>query len=387
MAGGYFDHNATTPLDPRVREAMLPWLGERWGNASSAHAWGRVAREAVERARDQVASLLEASPAEIVFCASGTEANNAVLHAVARRAGFRGAVAASAFEHPSIDGMVELLAERGMRVERVAPDGDGVVDPEAVAAALGGETVLACLMLANNEVGTLQAVAELAARCRAHGVPLLCDAVQAVGKLPVSVAELGADYVSLGAHKFYGPLGAAALWVRGGAEFSPYLIGGSQERRRRASTVNVAAVVGLGAAAELAQREGAAWAAHAAGLRDRFEAGLAALPDVVVHGARVPRLPNTSHVAFLGVENEALMIRLDLAGFAVSSGSACSSGVIEPGRAMKAMGVERREAIASLRVSLGKGNTAEEVDDLLAALAREVAELRGLAATAAASSG
>ncbi len=381
MPGAYFDHNATTPLDPRVREAMLPWLGERWGNASSAHGFGREAREAVEAARDRVAALLEARPADLVFCASGTEANNAVLAAVAQRG--RGRIVLSAFEHPSIDGMATLLAERGLTIERVRPRPDGVVDAAEMTAALGEDTVLACLMLANNELGTVQPVAEVAAACRGRGVPLLCDAVQAVGKMPVSVEALGADYLVLGAHKFYGPLGAAALWLRPGAPFTPYLVGGSQERRRRASTVNVAGLAGLGAAAELTRCEGEAWATHAAFLRDRFEAGLGAVGDVTVHGAGAPRLPNTSHVAFRGVENEALTVRLDLAGFAVSTGSACHSGVIEPSHAMQAMGVPREEAIASLRISFGKGNTAEEIDAFLGTLAREVGALRQLVASSA----
>ncbi|MGH9464115.1 MAG: cysteine desulfurase family protein, partial [Thermoanaerobaculia bacterium] len=224
MRGAYFDHNATTPLDPRVREAMLPWLGERWGNASSAHGFGRQAREAVEGARDRVAALLGARPADLVFCGSGTEANNAVLAAVAGQAGAHGRIVLSAFEHPSIDGMATLLGERGLAVTRVKPRPDGVVDAGQMAAALTEDTVLACLMLANNELGTVQPVAAFAEACRRRGVPLLCDAVQAAGKTPVAVEELGADYLVLGAHKFYGPLGAAALWLRPGAEFTPYLV-------------------------------------------------------------------------------------------------------------------------------------------------------------------
>jgi cysteine desulfurase len=383
VPGGYFDHNATTPLEVRVRDAMLPWLGERWGNASSAHAFGRAAREAVEEARDRVAALLGARPADVVFCGSGTEANNAVVAGAARRGEGRGRIVLSAFEHPSVDGMAARLAGDGTEVVRVEPGPDGVVDPGAMADALTEETLLACLMLANNEIGTVQPVAAVAGECRRRGVPLLCDAVQGAGKMPVAVEDLGADYVVIGAHKFYGPVGAAALWLRPGAAFEPYLVGGSQERRRRASTVNVAGVVGLGAAAALARAEGASWAAHAAAVRDRFEAGLAAIPDVVVHGVAAPRIPNTSHVAFLGIENEALMVRLDLEGFAVSTGSACHSGIVEPSQAMRAMRVPDEEAIASLRVSFGKGNTVAEVDAFLGVLEREVAALRELAASPA----
>jgi len=376
----YLDHNATTPLDPRVREAMLPWLGERWGNPASAHRAGQAAREAVEAARDQVARLLGADPAEMVFTASGTEANNSVLRA-ALGAGPGAHLVISAFEHPSIGVAAEAWAgAAGARVTRVPPGPDGVVRVEAFAAALRPETRWAALMLAQNEVGTLQPVAELARLCRERGIALLCDAVQAIGKTAVSVQEIGCDYLSLGGHKFHGPLGAGALWVRGGAPFEPLLVGGGQERRRRAGTTNVPAVVGLGRAAELAADELPARARRLAALRDRFEAGLArALPGAIVHGAGAPRLPHTSHFALPGTVNAELMIRLDLAGYEVSTGAACSSGVVEPGPAMVAMGVAREEAISSLRVSFGLGNTEEEVDGFLAALAREVAALHALA--------
>ena len=380
MRAVYLDHNATTPLDPRVREAMLPWLGERWGNPASAHRAGQAAREAVEAARDQVARLLGADPAEIVFTASGTEANNSVLRA-ALGAGPGAHLVISAFEHPSIGVAAEVWAgAAGARVTRVPPGPDGVVRVEAFAAALRPETRWAALMLAQNEVGTLQPVAELARLCRERGIALLCDAVQAIGKTAVSVQEIGCDYLSLGGHKFHGPLGAGALWVRGGAPFEPLLVGGGQERRRRAGTTNVPAVVGLGRAAELAADELPARARRLAALRDRFEAGLArALPGAIVHGAGAPRLPHTSHFALPGTVNAELMIRLDLAGYEVSTGAACSSGVVEPGPAMVAMGVAREEAISSLRVSFGLGNTEEEVDGFLAALAREVAALHALA--------
>ncbi|HEX2163666.1 MAG TPA: cysteine desulfurase family protein, partial [Thermoanaerobaculia bacterium] len=253
--GAYFDHNATTPLDPRVREAMLPWLGERFGNPSSIHRWGREAREAVERAREEVAGLLGARAGEIVFAASGTEANNTVLQTVARRAGFRGHLVISALEHPSIRRGAELLEAAGMAVVRVPPAPDGVVDPGAVVAALRPDTRLVALMRANNEIGTLQPVAEVAAACRERGVPVLADAVQAAGKIAVDVAALGASWVTIGGHKLHGPVGAAALWVDPAAALDPLLVGGSQERRRRASTENVAGIVGLGRAAALAAAE------------------------------------------------------------------------------------------------------------------------------------
>jgi len=383
----YFDHNATTPLDPRVRAAMLPWLGELHGNPASAHREGQAAREAVERARDQVAATIGADPLDVVFTASGSEANNAVVFEAARRGGFAGEIVIASFEHPSVRRAAERCAALGMRVREVPPDGDGVVGAAAMIAALGPQTRLACLMLANNELGTLQPVAELAAECRARGVPLLCDAVQAVGKVPVSVAELGVDYLTIGGHKLHGPLGSAALWIRPAdgarapAPFEGHLVGGSQERQRRASRVNVPAVVGLGVACELARTELPARQAHLRSLRDAFEAALPALGGVV-HGAAAPRLPHTSNVAFPGVSGHALAIRLDLQGYAVSTGAACHSGVVEPSATLVAMGVPVEEALASLRVSFGITNTAAEVEAFLPVLARELEALRSVRAGA-----
>jgi cysteine desulfurase len=403
----YLDHNATTPLDPRVGEAMRPWLGGpggRFGNPSSIHRFGQAARDAVEQARERVAALIGGRPPEVVFTASGTEANNTVVASFADRERDReragpggGHLVISAMEHPSVREAAARAERRGMEVTRVPPGEDGVVPAAAMAAALRADTRLVCLMLANNEVGTLQPVAELAAECRARGIPVLCDAVQAVGKVPVDVGRLGVDFLVLGAHKFGGPLGAAALWQRAGVEIDGLLVGGSQERRRRAGTENVPAIVGLGAAAALALVEvgppgevdvgaspGGAGErpARLAALRDRFEAGLSAIPDAVVHCRAAPRLPNTSHVAFAGAEGEALLIRLDLAGFAVSTGSACSSGTVEPSRVLLAMGLSVEEALSSIRVSFGAANQPSEVDRFLAVLAREVAALRQATARA-----
>ncbi len=382
MPSVYLDNNATTPLHPRAREAMLPWLGGGLhGNPSSVHRFGQDAREAVEAAREEVAALIGGRPPEVVFTGSGTEANNAVMFHIARAAGRRGHLVISAIEHPSIREAAARLAEEGMEVTRVSPRGDGVISAEDAVRALRPDTRLAALMLANNELGTLQPVAQVAAACRERGVPVLCDAVQAVGKIPVDAPALGVDYLVLGAHKFYGPLGAAAVWVRKGTELSGYLVGGTQERRRRAGTENVPAIAGLGAAATAAREEMADRSAHLAALRDRFEAGLPAIPGASVHCQGSPRLPNTSHVAFAGVEGafiegESLLIRLDLAGFAVSTGSACSSGSVEPSKTLLAMGLSRQEALSSLRVSFGIANTLADVDAFLDALAREVAGVR-----------
>jgi cysteine desulfurase len=376
----YFDHNATTPLDPRVRAAMLPWLGETWGNPSSAHRFGQAARNAVEEAREKVAALLGARPPEIVFTASGTEANNAVLFNafnIARRGGPGGHLVISALEHPSIRASAARLEAAGMAVSRIPPGPDGVVPVDAILAELRTDTRLVCLMLANNELGTLQPVAALAAACRERGVPVLTDAVQAVGKIAVSVAALGVDFLTLGAHKFGGPLGAAALWVRKGVALDGHLVGGSQERHRRAGTENVPALVGLGEAAALARSEIGARGAYLASLRDRFEAGFAGMADRggIVHCATAPRLPNTSNVALPGVDGQALLIRLDLAGYAVSTGAACASGTVEPSATLLSLGLPAAEALSSLRVSFGPANTLEEVDGFLVILAAESAAL------------
>ena len=302
MAAVYFDHNATTPVDPRVAEAMADWLGASHGNPSSIHAFGQRAREAVEGARQTVGRLIHAAPAEIVFTASGTEANNTVLLSIARAAKFRGHLVVSAVEHPSVEAVARELGALGMEISWVRPDARGWIDPDAVIAALRAETLLVCLVLANNVVGVLQPVPAVAQACRERGVPVMCDAVQAVGKIPVHVDELGVDYLTLGAHKFYGPLGAAALWVARESSLLPLLTGGSQERRRRAGTENVPAIVGMGVAARLAREELEIRFAHSQALRDSFEAGLSRIPDSLVHGAGSERLPNTSHVAFAGVE-------------------------------------------------------------------------------------
>lgn len=386
----YLDHNATTPLDPRVAEAMLPWLGGRHGNPSSVHSFGRAARAAVEQAREQVAELIGGSPPEVAFMASGTEANNAVLMSVFDdgpaetknhdRSRADGHLVISELEHPSIQRAADRLETAGVDVTRLRPGADGVVGAAAVAEVLRPDTRLACLMLANNELGTLQPVAEAAAACRERGVPLLCDAVQAAGKHAVDVGSLGADYLVVAAHKFNGPVGAAALWVREGAGFEPLILGGGQERQRRAGTENVAALVGFGACAAVASSELDHRIERLGGLRDGLEAGLAGIPDARLHCASSPRLPHTTHVAFPGLIGEELVVRLDLAGFAVSTGAACASGVVEPSRTLLAMGVAPEEAIASVRISLGTSNDEAEIDRFLPVLAREVEALRALSA-------
>jgi cysteine desulfurase len=288
-------------------------------------------------------------------------------------------VVTTALEHPSVAAATALLAAAGMEVTELDPDAQGVVDPDAVASALRPDTRLVCLMLANNELGTIQPVRRVAALCRENGVPVLTDAVQAVGKIPVDAGELGVDYLALGGHKFHGPLGAAALWIRDGAYLEPLLTGAPQEGGRRAGTENVPAIAGLGKAAELAAAELNERRASLDALRRRFERGLAAIPETVVHGAGSPRLPHTTNVAFLGVSGHELMHRLDEAGYAVSTGAACHSGRPQASAALLRMGIAEDEALASLRVSFGIFNTADEVDGFLATLAGAVAALREVA--------
>ncbi len=379
MKSVYFDNNATTPLDSRVRDRMLPWLGDRHGNPSSVHRFGQQARDAVEVARSDVAALLAARPVEIVFTASGTEANNAILGSVVRRAGFEGHVIVSALEHPSIVETAAQLSELGVEVTRLPPSPAGIVEVEAVEAALRPDTRMVCVMSASNEIGTLQPVEAIAALCRERGVWMHCDAVQSAGKVAVDVGALNVDSLVIGAHKFHGPLGAAALWIRQDAEFSGGLVGGSQERGRRAGTENVAAIVGFGEACRLGRLELDERYSFLRRLRDRFELGIADVPDIRIHCRDSPRLPHTSHLAILGVEGEALLIRLDLAGYAVSTGSACASGVVEPSPALMAMGLEAEEALASLRISFGMTNTMDQVDDFVGVFAREAEALRQLA--------
>jgi len=375
--GVYFDNNATTPLDPRVLRAMLPSLELDHGNPSSAHRFGRVARQAVDKARQQVAQLVGGAPEEVVFTASGSEANNAVIFDVARRfRGQGGHLVMASFEHPSVLRSAEEVEALGLTLTRVSPDQDGVVQAKAIVAALQPDTRLVCLMIANNELGTLQPVKEVASACRERGIPVLCDAVQGAGKVEMKVEDLGVDFLTLGAHKFHGPLGAAALWIRGEQPFAALVVGAAQEGGRRAGTENVPAIVGLGEACALATAELETRRRSLTALRDRLEAGLAKIPEARIHGAKVERLPHTTNVAFPGLVAAELMAALDARGFAVSTGAACASGKALPSATILAMGLPHEEAIASLRISFGITNTAEEVDRFLEVLPEEVERLR-----------
>jgi len=376
----YFDHNATTPLDSRVLEAMHPYLTGPYGNPSSVHRYGRAARDAVEAARVQVAALAGAQPAEVVWTSGGTESNNLALQGAAGVAARPSRILYGSTEHPAVLETAESLRRHGWQVETIAIDGQGLVDWPAFEAQLArGPLCIAALMVANNETGVIQDVPRAAGLVHAARALLLVDAVQAAGKLLLDFAASGADLMSLSSHKLYGPKGVGALLVRAGVELAPLLHGGGQERGLRGGTENVAAIVGFGAAAELAQQELQARDAHLLVLRERLVAGLHALPGVSIFGEQSPRLSNTVQFGLKGWEGEALLMALDRKGIAVSSGSACSSGKGEPSHVLLGMGLPRDVAYGAIRVSLGQGNTAAEIDRFLAVLG----ELRAAALAAA----
>lgn len=382
----YLDHSATTPPDPRVVEAMLPYLTQKFGNASSVHQWGQEARAAVDRARRQVARLVGARANEIVLTSGGTETNNLAIRGLCESAAAHGRhVITSVIEHPSVRGTMESLEKRGWEVSRLPVYDDGIVRIEDVRAAMRPETTLVSVMLANNEIGTVQPIAEIAScirdeRERGHRhVWLHTDAVQAAGRVPIDVESLGCDLLTLSAHKIYAPKGAGALYLRRGLRLSPQQVGGHQERERRAGTESVADIVAFGAAAELAQNEMDARNEHTRRLRDRFESEvIARISEITFNGNRDRRLPHLSNISFRFIEGEGLLIHLDMQGVAVSTGSACSSGTLEPSPVIRALGRDDELARGAIRFSFGKDNTDEDVDYVVEALRRAVESLRKL---------
>jgi cysteine desulfurase len=370
----YFDHNATTPVSAEVLEAVTPVMTEVYGNASSIHHFGQLARHRLDEARRQVAALLGAIPEEIVFTSGGTEADNLAILGVARE----GHAITTTVEHPAVLGAVAQCASSTL----VAVDTRGVVDPDDIRRALRPDTRVISVMHANNELGTIQPLEEIARIAAEAGVALHSDGVQAAGKIPVNVRNLGVTMYSITGHKFYAPKGSGALFVRKGTTLTPMLFGGHHERDRRAGTENVSGAVGLGRAAQwVGERGPTEWLRQEA-LRDRLEQMvLGRIPDTDVNAAGAPRTPNTSNIRFAGIDTEPLLIALDLKGFAVSSGSACSSGATEPSHVLIAIGLTPEQARSSLRISLGRSNDAEQVDALVDALAECVAHLRRLSPT------
>jgi cysteine desulfurase len=378
----YLDHAATTPLHPAVVEAMLPYLRERFGNASSVHAWGREAREAVEAAREQVARLIGAQPDEITFTSGATESDNLAILGVAREqreARGRDHVITSAIEHHAVLHACEALQHEGFTVTVLSVDHYGLVDPDDLRRAITPRTALVTIMYANNEVGTIEPVTEIGRLCREAGVLFHTDAVQAAGHIPCRVDQLYCDLLSLTAHKMYGPKGTGALYVRRGVRLRPLQYGGGHEFGRRPGTENVAGIVGLGKAAELAAAEMAAEAERQRALRDRFIAQVfEQISDVRLNGHPVKRLPNNINLSFAGVEGESLLLNLDLAGIACSTGSACSSGTTEPSHVLQALGVPYEVIRGSLRFTLGRDTTADDLDYTLETLVEVVGRLRAL---------
>jgi cysteine desulfurase len=380
----YIDANATTPLLPEVLEAMRPWLLESFGNASSIHQHGQQARAAVEHARESVARLLNCRESEIVFTSGGTESDNMAVFGVVQQGGLvkpGDHVITSSIEHHAVLHAAERLQERGIDVTFLPVSSEGTIDPEDVRRALRPNTMLISVMMANNETGVIQPVEEIGRIAQEADVWFHTDAVQATGKLPIDVKAIGCDLLSISGHKMHAPQGTGVLYVRRGTRIEPLFFGGAHERQRRAGTENVAGIVGLGKAAEIAGdalRDGTM--DRVAALRDRLERGiLARVEDCAVNGAAAPRVPNTTNLRFDNLEGEALVIALDLKGLAVSGGSACMSGATEPSHVLTAMGLVSTSARASLRFSLTKLNTEDEIDAALELVPAAVNRLRELA--------
>ena len=380
------DHSATTPTDRRVVDAMLPYFTEKFGNASSVHFFGQEARAALDRARREVAQLVNARPNEIVFVSGGTEANNLAIRGVVDMAAAAGRhIITSQIEHSAVRGVCDWLEKHGWEVTRLPSYEDGIVRVEDVRAALRPDTVLVTVMLANNEIGTIQPVAEigqLVRQQRESGHRHLwfhTDAVQALGRMPVDVEALGCDLLSMSAHKLHAPKGIGALFVRRSVRLVPQSVGGHQERERRAGTESIASIVAFGTATTLARQELSERIEHMRRLRDRFEAGVAArIEGVVFNGHRTTRLPHLSNLSFRYIEGEGLLINLDLQGIAVSTGSACSSGSLEPSPVLRALGRDDELARGSIRFSIGKDTTDDDIDYVLDVLPRAVENLRRL---------
>jgi cysteine desulfurase len=375
----YLDHAATTPTAPEVLEAMLPYFSERYGNPSSLYSVGSEARAAVEHARESVAALIGAQPEEIYFTAGATESDNWAIKGAAWAHESRGRhIITSAIEHHAVLEPCHFLQKHGWEITFVGVGSDGIVDPGDVAKAIRPDTILISIMHSNNEVGTIQPIAEIGQIAAERKILFHTDAVQSAGKVPLDVRELHCDMMSLSAHKLYGPKGVGALYLRKGARIAPLIEGGGQENRRRAGTSNVPGIVGMGAAFHLGAQQMEADARHQIPLRDRVIEGILQMPDTRLNGHRTQRLPNNVSVCIEGAEGEAMLLGLDQEGICVSSGSACTSGTLDPSHVLLAMGVPVEVAHGSLRITLGRGNTQEDVDKLLSVLPDVVERFRAM---------
>jgi cysteine desulfurase len=372
----YLDNNASTPLDPEVRDAMNA-AEDLYGNPSSVHSAGRRARRAIEEAREEVARLVGASPEEIFFTSGGTESNALAIFGTIARA--RGRIVTSAAEHPSVREPIARLGEAGFETVTVAPERSGELDPAKVVEAMLAGTLLVSIMTANNEYGGLYPISDIAAEARERGIPIHTDAVQAAGRVPIDVAVLRVDLLSLSAHKLHGPKGIGALYVRRGTALEPHTPGGGQEKKIRGGTENTIGIVGFGVAARLARERSSGEPEEIPRRRDRLERGIVeSIPGTMAVGAEGPRLPNTSAILFEDLSGEALLFRLDLEGIAVSVGSACSSGTLAPSPAILALGFSRERARGVVRFSLSRLTTDDEIDRVLEILPRVVAEARAV---------
>ena len=377
----YFDYNATTPLTPAVADAMTAATRDLFGNASSVHYFGQQAKAAIDIARSSLAALINADPSEVVFTGGGTESDNFAIRGAAEALEpmKRRHLIASAIEHEAVLNTFKALARRGWKTTLLPVDQSGILSPEHLRNAITDDTALVSVMHANNEIGTIQPVAELAAIAHEHGALMHTDAVQSVGKLRVDTRALGIDLLSLSAHKFNGPKGVGALWVKRGTRLQTIQTGGKHERGRRAGTENVPAIVGMGVAAAQAAEKLSSEATRVGALRDRLEDGIVSgVSGTAINGLRTSRVPNTTNISFDRVEAESLLIALDLEGIAVSTGSACSSGTLEPSHVLRAMGFPPHRTQNSLRFSLGTFSTDAEVDRVIEILPRLVEKLRGL---------
>ena len=376
----YLDYNSTTPVDRAVLEAMLPYFADSFGNASSIHSAGQRGRAAVDAARESVAALIGAKPAEIVFTSGGTEADNLALFGVmAASSRTRKHIITTTIEHHAVLNAAQALEKQGVEVTFVPVGGSGIVDPEDVRRALRPETILISVMHANNEIGTIQPIEEIAGIAAEADVCLHCDAVQSTGKLLLDVNRLGVDLLSISAHKIYGSKGVGALYVRTGTPLEPQFYGGHHERDRRPGTENVPGIVGLGKAAELAKENLTADILQLAILRDRLERALiGSLPSVHINGDVKRRIPNTTNMTFAGATGESLVIALDLQGLACATGAACSSGAVEPSHVLLALGLSPDQARSSLRFSLGRPTTSDEIESAIRIIPAAVERLRAL---------